>query len=203
MEEKLEGGILKEAVTASPSEIKKMVADGKKAVERFIQDLYGKLSKDYASERSLQFRDSRFPGLLMYGKLDLSERVASSEIVVTDFKTGSVKTKGVIEKLDEEGRLSTHMRQLAMYSFLVSGAERGTLVSLSRLFYLEAKKGDKNAIYETRITEENTDLLLKDIADYDKLLKNGEWVNRPCYNKSYGKNIECEYCRRAKIYQTS
>ena len=58
----------------------------------------------------------------MYGKIDLTERMSNGDMIITDFKTGSSKTKNAIEKLDEENRLSSHMRQLAMYSYLVAGA---------------------------------------------------------------------------------
>src|SRR3989344_4954051 len=47
---------------------------------------------------------------------------------------------------------------------------------------------------------EKIDLLLKDISDYDALIKSGEWLKRPCNYNSYGKNIECPYCKIAEIY---
>jgi hypothetical protein len=130
----------------------------------------------------------------------LTERLSNGDIIVTDFKTGLSKTKGVIEKLDEENRLSSYLRQLAMYSYLVRGAEKKDVAS-SRLLFLESKKGDKNAMYSAHITIEQIDLLVRDINDYNNFLKNGEWVSRPCNYNSYGKHTECEYCKRAKIYQ--
>jgi len=137
----------------------------------------------------------------MYGKLDLTERLQNGDVNITDFKTGSSKTKNIIEKLDEEGRLSSHLRQLAMYSYLVFGAEKGKEVLASRLFYLEASKDDKNALYSTHISKEQINLLVKDIEDYDQLLKSGSWIGRPCNYNSYGKNTVCEYCKMAEIYK--
>ena len=182
-------------------EFKKLSKDAFNAVSYWVENYYEKLEKDYTSERSLQFRDPKFPQLLMYGKLDLTERLPNGDIIVTDFKTGSTKTKGVIEKIDEKGRLSSFMRQLAMYSYLIAGAEKGRDVHASKLIFLEASAGDKNALYSTHVDKEKIDLLLKDIADYDNLLKNGEWVNRPCNFNSFGKNTKCEYCKRAEIYK--
>lgn len=199
---KLEEVIQKEDAQATLAERSKMLGQAKKAISRFARDFYPKLSKEYLSERPLSFRDPSFPELLMYGKLDLSERTGPGEITVTDFKTGAAKTKGTIEKLDEENRLSGHMRQLSMYSYLVRGAEKGTEVALSRLFYLEAPEGDRNAIYETKITGEQIDLLLRDIKDYREWLKSGEWTERPCYNKLYGRGEVCQYCRLAEIYRS-
>ncbi len=207
IKEKIKTELEKEGIE-NESELKKLTKDGEKAVLYFIENYYANLAKDFTSERSLQFRDPKFPQLLMYGKLDLTETLSNGDVVVTDFKTGSTKTKGVIEKIDEEGRLSSSMRQLAMYSYLVAGAEKGREVHISKLLFLEAKKDDKNALYSTHISSEQINLLLKDIADYNNLLKSGEWVNRPCKYNSYGhaggragKNASCEYCKMAEIYK--
>jgi hypothetical protein len=57
-------------------------------------------------------------------------------------------------------------------------------------------------IYATRVGEEQIDLLVRDIADYDKLLKSGEWTERPCNAKQYGGGDECEHCKLAReIYK--
>ena len=200
IKEKIKIELEKEGVGDGP-ELNKLSKDAFSAVSYWMKNYYEHLEKDFTSERSLQFRDPNFPQLLMYGKLDLTERLPNGDIVVTDFKTGSTKTKGVIEKIDEEGRLSSLMRQLAMYSYLIRGAEKGRDVQTSKLLFLEASKGDKNALYSTHIENKQIDLLLKDITDYNNLFKTGEWVNRPCYYKSFGKGSVCEYCKRAEIYK--
>ncbi len=130
----------------------------------------------------------------MYGKLDLTERFPDGTIMVTDFKTGSSKTTGVIEKIDDEGRLSGLMRQLAMYSYLVRGAEDKEVIE-SRLLFLEEDPKNKNVLYRTRVSEEQIDLLVRDITDYEKLLTTGEWTKRLCQVKSYNGGM-CEYCER-------
>ena len=52
------------------------------------------------------------------------------------------------------------------------------------------------------ITPDQTKLLLADIADYDELVKSGEWLNRPCNFNSYGKATVCEYCKMAEVYKS-
>ncbi len=176
-------------------EINRISKEAKKAVDNWLLNYYEKLEKDYESERSIQFRDSSYKNLLMYGKLDLTERDVEGNIIITDFKTGKPKTKGEIEKLDEENRLSSYMRQLAMYSYLVAGAEKGKQVAFSRLMFLEGDVKDKNSLYSTHIDKEKIDLLKKDINDYMENLESGEWVNLTCHYKSWGSNKdECEYC---------
>lgn len=177
-------------------ELKRLERDAFVSVSRFVKEFYPKLEKNRESERSLQFRDVEFKHLLMYGKIDLTERTKEGNIIVTDFKTGSSKTTGMIEKIDEEGRLSSYMRQLAMYSYLVQGAEKKE-VAMSKLLFLEADKGDKNVLYSTHINQEQIDLLVRDIKEYDEALKQGTWTDRECNYNAYGKNTTCEYCALA------
>lgn len=179
----------------------RLLKDGLSAVNSWITGYYENLARDRVAERSLTYRDKQFPNLTMYGKIDLTERFPDGTITVTDFKTGSSKTVGAIEKLDDENRLSGMMRQLAMYSYLIHGSE-GNTVTESRLLFLEEDLKNKNALYRTHITGEHVELLVRDIADYQNLLTTGEWVQRLCCVKPFGKNTECEYCARiAKILE--
>lgn len=181
--------------------LEKLTKDAVEIVLAWIKTSYKDLAPSRESERSISFKDSRFPNLNMYGKIDLTEKFADGAVSVTDFKTGSSKTSGVIEKLDEENRLSTYMRQLAMYSYLVRGSDKKEVAS-SKLYFLESKVGDKNRIYATRIGDEQIDLLVRDIEDYNRLLKTGEWTDRTCNAKMYGGGDECEQCKLARdIYK--
>jgi DNA helicase-2/ATP-dependent DNA helicase PcrA len=151
----------------------------------------------YITERSVSYHDTALPHLKMYGKIDLTEKYDNS-ITVTDFKTGNSKTKNAIEKRDEEGRLSSLLRQLAMYSYLLTGQD----VSQSKLLFLEEDPKDKNAVYTTRIGQEEIDLLIRDIKEYDTALQDGTWTQRPCHFKPYGgEHQECEFCKKAEIYK--
>ncbi len=199
LEEKIEHELKKEGVTEA-KELKRLHKDALSAITNWLEEYYPKLSKERQSERSISFRDTNFPNLMMYSKIDLSERDDHGNVSVTDFKTGSVKTPSSIEKLTEEGKLSDLMRQLAMYSYLVRGAEKKEVTS-SRLLFVEADKKDKNALYETQITDKQINLLIEDIKEYDEQLKSGEWIDRECHHKGYGEKTECEYCKMAKIFK--
>lgn len=180
-------------------DLEQMVRDGATCIMGFVKTNMPNLAADTKTERSVSYRDPEFPDLSMYGKIDLTERFDDGSIIVTDFKTGSSKTTGMIEKPGDDGRMSDYLRQLAMYSYLIAGAENGTVVSQSRLYFLEADEKDKNRIYSTHITGEQIVLLKQDIADYQDLIESGKWVHQPCHFKSYGKSdAECEYCKRAK-----
>lgn len=160
--------------------------------------------RPFSTEKSLPYHDAQFAHLSFYGKIDLVEEIISGEVRVTDWKTGSAKTSTEIEKGDEDGRMSGLLRQLAMYTYLINGVSHGSqTVTESRLVFLEAKKGDKNAAQTRHITGEELELLHRDIADYDEAVKNGTWINRTCHAKLYGAGEECEYCAMAKRFGVS
>ena len=162
----------------------------------------GEISKNRENEQSVSVNNDMFPNLNIYGKIDLIENLEGNDVRVTDFKTGGVRKKGEIEKINEEGRMSDYMRQLAMYSYLLKENPKWKKnVVESKLEFVEAI-GLKDTFYSTVINKEHLDLLIKDIKDYTNLVKNGEWLKRPCNFKSYGKtNVECEYCKMAEIYK--
>jgi len=198
IKDKILGEFMKEGVE-NKNDLKKLVEKAEDAVLNWVKNYYKYLNENHKSERSVSFHDKEFPNLLMYGKIDLTEYNNEGNIIVTDFKTGGSKTRGVIEKVNEEGRLSDLMRQLAMYTYLLEGDEKNTKVLSSRLLFLEEDLSNKNALYETHIDEEKVDLLKKDIKDYDTSLSNGDWVNNECHFKPFGGGgAECEYCKLAK-----
>jgi DNA helicase-2/ATP-dependent DNA helicase PcrA len=172
-----------------------------KIISRWVKNRLPQIAESRESEQSVSAKDERFPHLNLYGKIDLIENLSTNSVRVTDFKTGSVRKKNEIEKLDEEGRMSGYLRQLSMYAYLITQNKKWkSEVSESRLEFLEAKN-PKEIFYDRVITAKEIDLLVKDIKDYDEIVKKGEWVNRPCNYNSYGKNTECEYCKMAEIYK--
>lgn len=176
--------------------------DAYKIVSVWVEERLPKIEKDRENEKSVALSDDRFPHLNIYGKIDLVEIIGKDSVRVTDFKTGTPKKKNEIEKNDEEGRMSDYMRQLAMYSYLLGENSKWKKnVTESQLEFVQAKN-EKEMFYGAYIDREHIDLLIRDITDYDNLLKNGNWTERPCNFKSYGKqSTECEYCKMAKIYQ--
>jgi DNA helicase-2/ATP-dependent DNA helicase PcrA len=196
--------ILKLEKVPSEKEIEKIVEGNKeilKVVSRWVKNRLGDILENHKNEQSVSVVDKRFPHLNIYGKIDLIEILNKKDVKVTDFKTGNVRKKSEIEKSNTESRMSDYMRQLVMYSYLLSGSPKWNKnVVESKLEFVEA--GDlKENFYSTVIGEEKIELLIKDIKDYDNLIKTGEWIKRPCNYNSYGKNTECEYCKMAEIYK--
>lgn len=196
--------ILKLEKIPNEKEIEKIVEGDRqvlKVVSKWVENRLGEISKKRENEKSISVHIDEFSHLNIYGKIDLIEKLSKDNVRVVDFKTGNPRKKTDIEKIDEEGRMSDYMRQLAMYSFLLKESRKQKInIEESRLEFLEAKN-EKDRFYSTVIGEEKIELLIKDIKNYDQLVKTGEWINRPCNYNSYGKNTECEYCKMAEIYK--
>ncbi|OGI94586.1 hypothetical protein A3A03_02515 [Candidatus Nomurabacteria bacterium RIFCSPLOWO2_01_FULL_40_18] len=181
---------------------RRMTGEVRNLILLWVKNRLPQIEPNRKTEEGISLKDKQYPHLKIFGKIDLIENLSEGAVRVTDFKTGSVKRASEIEKLDEEGRSSNFLRQLAMYSYLLENNPKwgGVKVKESQLEFLEAK-AEKNRIYQRAVTNENIQLLMKDIKDYDTLVKTGEWVNRECHYNSYGKNTECEFCQMAEIYK--
>jgi len=198
IKEKIEKELNNEKVK-NKIEFNKLAKKAEETISSWIKNYYDKLESSYKSERSISFHDKDFTNLSMYGKLDLTEYSKDGGITVTDFKTGNSKTRNMIEKIGDDGRMSDLMRQLTMYTYLLQGNERQAKVRSSRLLFLEEDIDNKNSLYETFIDQEKIDLLRKDIKDYCNSLEDGTFVNNECHFKPYGSGAtECEYCKLAK-----
>ncbi len=179
-----------------------LIRDASQIVKAWTERRLPEINKQRKNEESVSLVDDRYPHLSIYGKIDLIEMLSEKDVRVTDFKTGSPRKKSDIEKIDEEGRMDGYMRQLAMYSYLLSDTSRwNKKVVESKLEFLQATNPSE-ASYSTNIGNEQIDRLIQDITDYDQIVKSGEWLIRECHFKSYGKqDAVCEYCTLALIYK--
>lgn len=182
--------------------VTRMTREAEKIMENFSENVLPNLYDSFESEKALSYKDPQIPNITITGKIDLVEYDEANEVRVTDWKTGKTKTGKDVEKQDDEGRLSSYMRQLAMYSYLLNNASKGNIkVSKSRLYFVE-EKNSKNALYETNVTGEHIELLVKDMQDYDGQMQNGKWTERECNFKPWGSGIsECPYCKMAEMYK--
>ncbi|MBP6884892.1 MAG: ATP-dependent helicase [Candidatus Pacebacteria bacterium] len=178
----------------------RFIKDAKEMIAGFIKTYLPNIEEDSVSEKEpKEYVDPSVPNLTITGKIDLVEMLGSGNARVTDFKTNrKAKTAREIEKVDDEGRMSDMLRQLAMYSYLLKHDKSPTEVTASRLLFMEADSSDKDALYETKITDEHIELLRKDISDFDSNMQSGEWTTRTCHAKNYGTQKECKYCALAK-----
>lgn len=182
-------------------DIARIKKDAEAVIMGWIEKRLPEIAEEYESERNIpNYHDPDFEHLTITGKIDLVEKLEEGIVRVTDFKTGSMKKKGELEKETEDGRMSDYRRQLAMYSYLIDRTTDGnTSVAESRLEFLESDS--KDAIYKTEIGSDEVKSLITDINDFDQSLASGEWVDRPCQFKPWKSGEVCEYCKLAEIYK--
>lgn len=179
---------------------RRMTTEAMRSLKRFATDIFPDLYDEKESERAISGKDKRFPELTITGKIDLMEHDGGGSVRLTDFKTGRPKLAKEIEKLDEEGRMSQYLRQLAMYSYLLKLGTKGKYeVEKSRLYFVEGDEED--SLYETSLSLEHEEMLVRDISDYEEALETGSWADRECHHKLFPGERECKYCKRAEMYK--
>ncbi len=180
---------------------RRMSTEALRALKQFVSEFLPTLYDERESERAISYKDPRFPELMISGKIDLMEHDGGGAVRVTDFKTGKPRTAKEIEKRDDEGRLSTYLRQLAMYSYLLQHGSKGTYeAEKSRLYFVESAD-PVTALYETVIGGDEISLLIQDVKDYESLVLSGEWMERECHHKAYPGEMKCPYCAKASMYK--
>jgi DNA helicase II / ATP-dependent DNA helicase PcrA len=172
----------------------RLVSAGEIVMKDWLEMYKPTLIEPYDIERSISYRDPEIPEFMLHGKIDLIEPLEQGMVRVTDWKTGSGKTKADIERTDEEGRMSGLLRQLAMYSYLLNGAH-STQVAESRLIFVEEGTTLARVIGHGDIAR-----LREDIKDYRQSIESGEWVRRSCCAKTYGDGVGCQYCALASRF---
>ncbi len=180
---------------------KRMTNEALIAVKRFVDSMLPKLYEQKRSEVPLSYKDPLVPKLVINGKIDMVEYISDVPVRVTDFKTGKTKKGTEIEKLTDEGRMSTYMRQLSMYTYLLENTgKRRVEIEASRLYFVEEQNVEK-VCFETQVNEDHIELLKKDIGEYGELMESGKWTERSCDYKPHLGESECPYCKMAELYK--
>lgn len=173
------------------------------SVAFFREHEYKTYTATLESEKGFDIKALHNSDLSLYGKIDLIHYHTPSLVTVTDFKTGKPKTSTEIEKRTKEGRLSSYMRQLAMYALLIHQKTKHTAhpvtVTSCELLFLESLDVE-NRCYKTTVSEEEIALLCADIETYDTMLSDGSWMMLPCAYVSKGGGDVCPYCTQIARY---
>ena len=176
------------------NERRRLRKDALPVLTQFLDSYYAEFKGALAEMKVKPYRDPEFPEIEIGGKIDAIKTQEDGTVLVTDFKTGQVKTKSDIEKR-ENGHMSDQLRQLSMYAYLLLHQKDPMRVSAAELLFLEAKLNDKYARYRTEIRDEHIAALRQEIKEFVALLTSGEWMKLPCNFKPFGRQKECEYCK--------
>ena len=137
------------------------------------------------------------PEIRLTGKLDkvelLSGETAKSNVVVTDYKTGQVRSRNYIEgnTADSKGDMK---RQLVFYNLLLNKHAEGKYQMQSGVIdFLEPTESGKYRREEFRITNDELRNLEEEIRRVSKEILNLEFWDRHCDDP------ECEWCRLREL----
>lgn len=179
------------------NERRRLRKDSLPVLSQFLDSYHAEFKGALAETKVKPYRDPDFPEIEIGGKIDVIKMQEDGTMLVTDFKTGQVKTRSEIEKRENE-RMSDHLRQLSMYAYLLAHQKEPMRVGAAELLFLEAKVDDKHARYRTEIRGEHIELLRSEIQEFVRLLLSGEWMRLPCNFKPFGRQKECDYCKLRK-----
>lgn len=172
----------------TPSETTRFVERGEIALGGYYDETVKRWKKDIESEldiKGVRINDD----LILNGKIDMIEIMDKNfKANVYDFKTGSIKSRNVIEGKTKDSR-GNYKRQLVFYKILLDRYKSGFYKMQNGIieFVEPSEKGEfKREIFD--ITKEETDSLLKEILKISKDIMNLTFWNEKCEDK------KCEYC---------
>lgn len=130
-------------------------------------------------------------GIELTGKLDKVEFVNDTHVLVTDYKTGKPKTRGVIEGKTKDGN-GDIKRQLVFYA-LILGLHNKTTMDKGIIEFLEPNDSGKYVKEEFSITAE-------EIAELENLIGTvAEEITTLKFWDTHCDDATCEYCGYRKL----
>lgn len=175
-------------LSITPGEKDRFIERGEKALSGFFDERLKFLTKD--TETELDIKGIRInEDLYLNGKIDMIEPIEKSgKVNVSDFKTGSVKSRNEIEGNVKNGK-GNYKRQLVFYKILLDRYRNGFFkMNQGIIDFVEPKEnGDyKKEVFD--ITKVEADELLKKTIEVSEEIINLKFWNERCDDK------KCEYC---------
>jgi len=176
-------------ISITPSEQDRFIKRGEEALNGFYDEKIKHLSKDVESEvdiKGIRINDDT----ILNGKIDMIEILDKNfKSNVYDFKTGSVKSRNVIEGKVKDGK-GNYKRQLVFYKILLGRFKNGLYKMQNGIIeFVEPKDNGEYKREVFDISNDESEDLLKLIIEVSKEIINLAFWNEKCEDK------KCEYCR--------
>lgn len=170
-------------------ESKELYARGSQALFGYYEERMRHWDTHVVSElkvRGVQFSE----GVTLSGTIDLIEPVAKThDVIVTDFKTGKVKSRGEIEGSTKSGS-GDYKRQLVFYALLLDRYKYNNMhMKTGIIDFLEPTE---SGLYKREVFE----IQKEEIRELETLISTvtGEILSMSFWDKGCHKK-DCEYCR--------
>ncbi|MDO8269919.1 MAG: ATP-dependent DNA helicase [Candidatus Levybacteria bacterium] len=180
--------------TITSSELERFIERGKKALGGFYDERLKSLSKDVESEldiKGIRITDD----LILNGKIDMIEPLDKNfKVLVSDFKTGGVKSRNEIEGKTLNGD-GNYKRQLVFYKLLLDRYKNNFFKMQSGIIeFVEPKDSGeyKREIFD--ISKEESEELLKEVIRVSKEIINLSFWNERCNDR------KCDFCKLREYF---
>ncbi|OHA92820.1 MAG: hypothetical protein A3H52_02355 [Candidatus Zambryskibacteria bacterium RIFCSPLOWO2_02_FULL_39_26] len=172
------------------SEFEEALKRGEKALSGWLLWANPKINNPVVSEFSIKGAELS-SGIVLSGKLDKVEFVSPKKAIVTDYKTGSPKTRNFIEGKTKE-RTGDIKRQLVFYKLLLILNDDLEMTS-GVVEFLEPNTSGKYNKEEFEIKESEIKELKQIILKFAEEIKSLSFWDKTCRDKN------CEYCSLRKL----
>lgn len=186
----------------SEKELKEVLERGEKSLSVWFDERQDSWGNSYKLEQALY--GVEFEGVKLSGKLDKVDFVGDSEVIVTDYKTGKVKSRNEIEG-NTQGSNGNIKRQLVFYKLLLNLYDDGRLnMTKGIIEFLEpndssnpssrkATSGQRIKFEEFEIEEAEVEALKKEMVRVINEITELSFWDKYCDEK------DCEYCSYRKL----
>ncbi len=175
-------------LSITPGELERFIERGEKALSGFYDEKAAHWTRDVESEldiKGVRINDDLF----LNGKIDMVEPLEKSgKVAVIDFKTGSVKSRNVIEGKTKDS-LGNYKRQLVFYKILLDRYRNGFFKMVNGV--IEFVEPNESGTYKREVfdisDDETKELLEKTIIVSREIINLSFWKSK-CDDK------KCKYC---------
>jgi DNA helicase II / ATP-dependent DNA helicase PcrA len=170
------------------SEVSELKERGKSVLMGYYNQEMAHWKNNRISE--LAIKGVRFSDAVkLTGKIDMIEPIeGTDEVIVTDFKTGKPKSRGVIEGTTQSGN-GDYKRQLVFYKILLDRYQfKKMKMHTGVIEFIEPNERGKYKREVFTITEEDVKNLEKQIEEVTNEIINFGFWNKGCMK------ADCEYC---------
>ena len=162
---------------------------GENALSAYFDEKKDDWEKDFISELSISGVEIS-PNVKIKGRIDRMERLGfSNEVIVTDFKTGKVKSAKEIagETKNSDGNIK---RQLVFYKLLLDGYKDGKYKMVSgQIDFIDPDDKGRCRSERVPVGEDEANALKTEITGIAEEIRSLAFWNKRCGDK------ECQFCK--------
>jgi DNA helicase-2/ATP-dependent DNA helicase PcrA len=108
--------------------------------------------------------------------------------VVTDFKTGEIKTRGVVEGSTKDSH-GDYLRQIVFYRMIMELMDEKVNVSRGQVYFVLRDEKKKTAVYDFELTDELVSNLKVELESTFREIMSGDFLTKGCHEN------DCEFCK--------